>query len=247
MLTRPRVLAVLSILLVAIGVMFGGAALGEPLGLRGGGGGSEGDMGPLTSDPTASAVPRALMPGGRWSVADARAFDGFPVFWAGEEYGGLPLTEIIRAEYIDSERPGISVREGSVGFLYGSCVITSYDGGCPPPFQVIVQSTCQSPPGLVTDSMTEEPFVLRGALAQEYANEDGHLRLWTQDVSLSIFGPDKESMRALAEALRPLNSLASVEPDGDLKPPVPIETLDCPPLSPGTLPDNPSGTFPITP
>ena len=244
MLTRPRVLAVLSILLVAIGVMFGGAALGEPLGLRGGGGGSEGDMGPLTSDPTASAVPRALMPGGRWSVADARAFDGFPVFWAGEEYGGLPLTEIIRAEYIDSERPGISVREGSVGFLYGSCIPPAGEGGCAVPFQIIVQSTCQSPPGLVPDSMTEEPFVLRGALAQEYASEDGHLRLWTQDVSVTIYGPDAESMRALAEALRPLNSLAVVEPDGQLKPPVPLDTLDCPPLSPGALPDNPTGMVP---
>jgi hypothetical protein len=68
--------------------------------------------------------------------------------------------------------------------------------------------------------------------------------LWTQGVSVTVFGPDADSMRALAGALSPLNSLASVEPDGQLKAADPIETLDCPPLSPGTLPDNPTGMIP---
>ena len=241
MLTRRRVLAVLAILLVAIGATFGGAALGETLGLRGGGG--EGDTGLLTSDPAESSDPRAVAPKGSLSIADAQGFQGFPLFWPGSEYAGLPLTATIRADYVSYERSGIQVRDDSVTFLYGSCIPPAGEGGCAAPFQVIVQSACQSPPGLAPDFITKgQPFALRGALAQEYA--DGHIQLWTQGVSVTIFGPDAESMRALAEALRPLNSLASTEPDGQLKPPAPLETLDCPPLSPGTLPDNPTGMVP---
>lgn len=233
-----RIFALLSILLVAVAGIYGGRALGESLGLAGG----EGTSHPLTSDPAESFDPRAVAPEGNWSLDDAQAFEGFPLFWPGEEYGGLTLTAIIRADYVTYERPGIQAREDSVTFLYGSCVIEGDEGGCAAPFQVTVQAACQSPPGLAADFVTTgEPVELRGALAQEYA--DGHIELWTQNVSITVFGPDAGSMRALAEVLRPLNSAAQLGPGDNLEPPQPLESLNCPPLSPAEA-INSSGRIP---
>ncbi|KKL80271.1 hypothetical protein LCGC14_2006420 [marine sediment metagenome] len=235
MLTRHRLLAVLSIALIAVAAMYGSRALAESLGLAG----DEGQHYPLTSDPAQSSDPRAVVPRGNWSLADAQDFDGFPLFWVGEEYAGLPLTAIIRSDYVSYERPGIQVREDSVTFLYGSCVIEGGEGGCAAPFQVAVASTCQSPPGLAAAMVRSgEPFQLRGALAQEYT--DGHIELSTQDVSVTVFGPDPESMRALAGALRPLNPLARLGPGDALQPPQPLQQLNCPPLSPAEALDSSS-------
>ena len=78
-----------------------------------------------------------------------------------------------------------------------------------------------------------DPSQLRGALAQTFT--DSHIQIWTQDVSITVFGPDAESMRALVQALRPLNALASVGPGGEFQPPEPLESLNCPPLSPGDI------------
>lgn len=229
MTTWRRVLAVVCIAAVGIAALYGSRALAETLGLAG----DERQSYPLTSDPNESFDSRAVAPRGNWSEAEARAFDRFALFWAGKEHAGLPLTAIIRARYLSAERPGVQVYEDSVTFLYGSCIPPEGEGGCAAPFQVIVGDACQSPPGVAPDVATNgPPFTFRGALAQEYA--DGHIQLWTQDVSVTIFGPDAESMRALASALRPLNPLARLGADGQLQAPLSIPAPRCPPLSPAS-------------
>lgn len=160
---------------------------------------------------------RVVTPTGNWSLEEARAFDGFALFWAGDNFGDQPLTAIIRAE-----------GEDSVSFLYGSCTLPEGEGGCAVPFQVTVEPFCQSPPGRLAESVKKgEPFQLRGALAQEYG--EGSMQLWTQDVSISLHVEgERGSARTLAEALRPLNSLASPGLDDALPAPHTIEYVGCP-------------------
>jgi hypothetical protein len=93
---------------------------------------------------------------------------------------------------------------------------------------VIVNPLCQTPPGLAADiAVSSEPTLVRGALVQEFS--DGHFIVWTQNVAVTVFGPDESAMRAMIEALQPLNPVASLVRAGLLHPP---EPLVCPQLDP---------------
>ncbi len=177
----PRTLKLSVALLFGLAALAGVPALAMQLGLFQQ---SESDIEPLTSLPSESSDPGAVAPVGNLQLEQAREFTRFPLFWVGEEYRGLPLTAIVRADYVSAQRPGQELREDSITFLYGKCVPPEGEGGCPAPFQVIVQPYCSSPPASVIARMREgEPFELRGAKAEQYI--DGHLQLWTGPVSIT--------------------------------------------------------------
>ena len=149
------------------------------------------ELDPLTRARAESADPNAVAGKSNMSVEEARAFSEFPLYWLGETYEGLELTTLL-------------VFKDSVSFLYGKCVVRpAGEGGCPQPFQVYVQPLCDSRPGTAHPSVhAGELFSLRGALAQEYT--DGHLQLGIGSVSVTLFGPDRELMKAMAQNLRPV-------------------------------------------
>ena len=154
-----------------------------------GSGFSEDDSGGLTNSPAESSDPNAVAGKSNMSVEEARAFSEFPLYWLGETYEGLELTTLLGGK-------------NNFTFLYGKCV-TRGDGGCPQPFQVIVRPLCLSRPGTKAPMVhAGELFTLRGALAQEYT--DGHLELGIGSVSVTLFGPDRELMKAMAQNLRPV-------------------------------------------
>ena len=154
-----------------------------------GSGSSEGELDPLARAQAESSDPNAVAGNSNMTVEEARAFSEFPLYWLGETYEGLELTTLLEVKNV-------------VTFLYGKC-ITRGDGGCPQPFQVIVRPLCLSRPG-TKNSMVHagELFSLRGALAQEYT--DGHLKLGIGSVSVTLYGPDRELMNAMAQDLRPV-------------------------------------------
>src|ERR687891_1445650 len=65
---------------------------------------------------------------GDLTLEQARAFEEFPLVYAGERVEGLPLVAIVRrddtADY--------------VSFVYGDCRPPSVEGGCPPPAEIQV-------------------------------------------------------------------------------------------------------------
>lgn len=144
---------------------------------------------------------------GRWTADDVEAFDGFSVFWAGESYRDAPLVSILRASYASEH--GAIVGEDSVSFLYGTCDLPAGEGGCASPYQVIIQPSCLNPPGLVVRDRVEET-VVRGAPA-ELDNTEGGLTLWTQEVAITLYAPDREEVLALADALIPANDRAVLD------------------------------------
>ena len=209
-----------------------------------GGSGSSEEEGPSSSptsalDPLAraqaeSADPNAVTANGNMSVEEARTFSEFPLYWLDEVYEGLELTAILRTKYV----PEIGKAENSVRFLYGKCVIEPgddplvQDGGCGPPFQVIVQPLCLSSPG---GSARDAGglFELRGATAQEY--RDGHLELGTGSVSVTLYGPDRELMNAMAQALRSVAGAGSGQAPVQAGAPLPTAEASAP-LSPPNRP-----------
>ncbi len=192
----------------------------------------EGDpeSGYLTSDPKLSDDPTAESPRGNWSVEDATSFAEFPLFWAGEDYSGVPLEAIIRANYVSAVRSEFTLVENSVSFLYGACILPeSGEGGCPNPYQVIVQPACMLPPGFAERSLIDAETTVRGVPAEIF--EDGHLILWTQDVAITVFAPDRAETLAIVEKMVPLNSSGRLS-GSEFAVAIPTGELGCAPNSP---------------
>ena len=70
-------------------------------------------------EPDGGANPTPVPGDGEWSIEEARAFDEFTLYWLGETYSGLPLTEISRYTY--DAPPGQVGSEDTVLFIYGTC------------------------------------------------------------------------------------------------------------------------------
>ena len=128
-----------------------------------------------------------------WPIEDAQQFDQFSLFWLGEEFEGLPLTDIVHAK-----------TEKVVFFGYGSCK-SSGEGGCALPLSLTIEPCNLEPHG------GGDSFEIRGARAA--FSRAGHLRVWTRDVTVTVFAAPELDMRA-ASALR----LVSEGPEGALKP-----------------------------
>lgn len=124
-----------------------------------------------------------------WSIEDARQFDQFSLFWLGEEYEELPLTHI---SYASSEKVFL--------FVYGSCNPRG-EGGCAPPLSLTIEPCNLEPPG------GGGSFEIRGA--QAAFSSAGQLKVWTREVTVSVFAEPGLDMRA-AGALR----LVSEGPEG---------------------------------
>ena len=125
----------------------------------------------------------------RFSLAEAREFDGWPLYDAGESVdGGIPRGEILRDP-------------GTVTFIYGDCEPPVGDGGCSPPAQIQISPACIRHPALYEigpgqeSSSKRQPCAAcpqlgsrRVAPGNPDRNLDGrHLRAESQDDS-----PDRE-------------------------------------------------------
>jgi len=149
--------------------------------------------------------------------AAPQSSDDFPVYFLGESFEGLELTE--------APPPG----RGLASFVYGSCDPTG-DTGCAPPLEVQVWPACRRNPSSYELApgvpMPRREDTVRGVPAAFY--EDGlRLELSTGSVTVVIFGEHEQIVRA-AQALRGFNS--SQVHEADLPPPAPgaVEgTLAC--------------------
>jgi hypothetical protein len=131
--------------------------------------------------------------GGNFTLEQARAFEEYPLAYAGEEVDGLPLTAILRRD--DTAR--------YVSFVYGDCTAQS-DGGCAPPAEVQVWpagarslgSFDRSAPG----SPVPEPTRIRG-LPAAFVGE-AQLELYLPGATVVVFAHTRERAIAIANELR---------------------------------------------
>ena len=140
--------------------------------------------------------PRALevRARGNSTLAAARTFAAFPLYFAGESFEGQPLIAVER-------------HPAQVGFLYGTCSIPidgeAVRGGCAPPLAVQVWPECERDPSLYPFA-PDERLRTRGLPAAFY---EGHrrLELSADGVTLVLFGTGREQLLRGAAALRRLN------------------------------------------
>ena len=138
---------------------------------------------------------------GNSTLAAARAFAAFPLYFAGASFEGLPLVAVER-------------HPAQVGFLYGSCTIPvdaeGARGGCAPPLAVQVWPACERDPSLYPFA-SEERLRIRGVPAAFY---EGHrrLELSADGVTVVLFGTGREQLLRAAGALRPVNRAVGLSP-----------------------------------
>jgi hypothetical protein len=132
---------------------------------------------------------------GDLTLEQARAFDEFPLVYAGERVDGLPLVAIVRrhdtAEY--------------VSFVYGDCRPSPPDGGCAPPAEIQVwpagrrnlgsYDASHGGPGL------PELTRIRGSPAA-FFDAETRLELYTAQLTVVVFAPSSERLGKLVDALR---------------------------------------------
>jgi hypothetical protein len=164
---------------------------------------------------------------GTSSLGEARAYQGFPVYYAGDEVAGFPLTAVNREEV--TAPPGTSVASklrgarnvSSFDFLYGSCGTPSKGEGCSLPLSIQVWPACARYPALYDSNFPGTPTPkktrIRGVPAAYF--EGGYrLEIQTGATTIVIFG-GRRKMRTAVAALEGLN--VDVRPGQKLPPPVP--------------------------
>lgn len=159
-------------LIVVLAALLGAAALAAC-------GGAAYEIAPLAGDLT---------------LEQARAFEEFPLVYAGERVDGLPLVAIVRrddtADY--------------VSFVYGDCRPASPDGGCAPPAEIQIwpagRRTHRSYDASRGGSVPELTRI-RGSPAA-FFDAGTRLELYTAQVTLVLFARSKERVGKIAEALR---------------------------------------------
>jgi len=157
-------------------------------------------------------------------VAAARRFDGYPLYWVGEQFEEWDL------EHIDIGRAEVST------FGYGTCELEAgTDGGCPPPLQIQIQPLCTHL-GDVARAPIWKRRQVRGA---PVGTIDSAPVLFTNRVQVKVYRGQGSDPGLAMRALRALRSANQVDPvigPHDPIPPAPRAVLS------GTAPCPPKGS-----
>lgn len=136
-------------------------------------------------------------PRGDLTLEEARAFEGFPLVYAGERVDDLPLVAILHRD--DTAR--------YVSFVYGDCRSSAYDAGCTPPAEIQIWPA-GSRGAAVYSAMPEaapvptpERSSIRGSPAAFF--DDGtRLEIYLPRVTVVVFSHPRERVLAIAGSLR---------------------------------------------
>lgn len=143
-------------------------------------------------------------PRSNFSMEQARAFTDFPLYYAGDSVGDVPLVAVLRR----------NDNANYVSFIYGTCEAVN-ETGCAPPGEVQVWPACIRNPARYAAnrspiSPTSQPQSVRGVPAARF--EDGHrLEIQTGTSTVVVFGHTPELAQTLASALRGVSNGVTTE------------------------------------
>lgn len=157
------------------------------------------DHGQYSDDPAPTATPPMF-------DLEIEAFERFDLYWLGEEFADLPLTQVI----------GGRSRRESVGVLYGDCYVpVQNEGGCGLPVSIQIWPACERHLAKFQPPVSSNDIVeVRGVPALD--RSASQLEIYTDNITIVIFATDAI---AVAEALRSVDG--AVEPGEDLPAPLP--------------------------
>ncbi len=127
------------------------------------------------------------------SLSEVREFDGYHIYYAGDEVAGIPFEEVEKSEWPENRRfTGWS-------FYYGDCALPEGEGGCSPPLQIQNYNTCRrwaaAYPG------KPRLFNFRGAKAA-WVSSAGSLEIYTGRTTVVIFANRKRVAKRAARLMR---------------------------------------------
>jgi hypothetical protein len=189
---RLGTLAAAGVLAVLVALLFGAAILGCTVGGR------------------------TVTPDGNSSVAEAKSFRDFDLFYAGESALGHPLTAVTR-ESIGPTGRG----QEAVTFFYGDCELPEGEGGCSLPVSIDNEPACARHLGMYKPELgspTPNRMRLRGAEAGVLEG-GSHIEIQTGTTTVTVFAFSKREALAVARNLRGVN--APVSASDPLPPPAP--------------------------
>jgi hypothetical protein len=148
---------------------------------------------------------------GDWTIEEAQRFEEFSLYWVGEKFRGLPLTDISRFDSRSNDPPVLHP-ENSVTLMYGTCKPPG-DGGCSPPIQIIVQPYCKM--AFVHAGDNPEPFRENAEISG--AEIESSLYVWTGDAAVKIYAfGESGGPRAVANGLVSINGRGPTQPGAAL-------------------------------
>jgi hypothetical protein len=132
---------------------------------------------------------------GDLTLEQAREFDEFPLYYAGERVDELPLVAILRR----------TDTANFVSFVYGDCTPAEYDQGCAPPAEIQVWPRASRGLGSydvsVPGTPTPERMTIRGVPAAFF--DDGtRLEVFAGPSTVVIFAESRQRTLAITAALR---------------------------------------------
>jgi len=148
-----------------------------------------------------------VTPKGNFSVAKARSFRGFPVYYPGESVNGYPLTAVGR----DPLGP-MRKNQESVLFMYGTCKLPPGEGGCSLPVSVSNEPACSRNLGMYGGGFggpVPRVTKIRGTTAGSL-NGGSQLEIQTGTTTVVIFAFSKRKALSVARNLRGVNVPVSV-------------------------------------
>lgn len=141
-------------------------------------------------------------------IESAKEFEGFPVYWLGETFEGLDVTQIV----------GTDATPNRVSIIYGSCEPSgTFEPTCALPLQIQIVPLC-----LHLDAVASPPrplaFEVRGA---PVGRQDGAPVLLTRETQIKVYRGEGTDKGIGLRALHALRSLNAVEPVISATDPIP--------------------------
>lgn len=135
------------------------------------------------------------MPRGDLTLEQAREFDEFPLYYAGDPLDELPLVAILRR----------NDTANYVSFVYGDCTPAAYDQSCAPPAEIQVWPSGRRGLGSydlsVAGTPTPELTTVRGVPAA-FLDDGTRLEMFAGPSTVVIFADSRQRIFEITEALR---------------------------------------------
>lgn len=145
----------------------------------------------------AGAGPAGDEPSSTFTLAHARNFPEFPLFYAGDRVDGLQLVAVLRRDDAAS----------FVSFVYGDCT-PGDDAGCAPPAEIQVWPACRRNLALYRGSQSMglelEQTTIRGVPAA-FLEDGTRLEIQTGRTTVVVFAGSRARAARIAGALRSVN------------------------------------------
>jgi len=162
--------------------------------------------------PPAQTLPSPLRTPGppTWTLEDAKAFTEFPLYWLGDSFGGLPLTQVYRRKYDPAPgSPQERSRTNAVYFIYGDCNPNRLFGPsrCNVPLTVMLEPNCARSTLFTPDLFPIGVQTVVAGVPARYVDE-GQVVLWAGGVTITVMSARPSALPALdaAQAVTPLVS-----------------------------------------